>query len=200
VDAGELGRKVAPGLIHMLDAFFNGLVMERLIRLGVRDFVALHDCWLVPLIVELEPAQAREIVPAQLADILRTNAGSVIMNGSQVLAAVINDVGEAWLRGLERTYDEVIAHLTGSRFESKARQWRERWEARVRNRRWPRFRTKESELLRVENPEGAMAAYDAYMARTEPNMVRVSAGVHIHRDRLKGPAKAPPDAETSPGQ
>jgi hypothetical protein len=199
VDAGELGRKVAPSLIHMLDAFFNGLVMERLIALGVRDFVALHDCWLVPLIVELEPAQAREIVPAQLADILRTNAGSVIMNGSQVLAAVINDVGEAWLRGLERTYDEVIAHLTGSRFESKARQWRERWEARVQNRRWPRFMTKESELVRVENPEGAMAAYETHMARTEPDMVRVRPGVHIHRNRLKGPAKATPDAETSPG-
>ena len=38
---------LAPCLVHMLDAYFSSLVMAKLHETGVRDFVGIHDCWLV---------------------------------------------------------------------------------------------------------------------------------------------------------
>src|SRR5215813_9787804 len=47
VNSRKLRDIVAPCLVHRLDAFFAGLVVEGLAARGVTDVVALHDCWLV---------------------------------------------------------------------------------------------------------------------------------------------------------
>jgi DNA-dependent RNA polymerase len=46
-DPGTLEQMVAPCLVHCLDAYFAALVIERLTKRGIRDFVSVHDCWYV---------------------------------------------------------------------------------------------------------------------------------------------------------
>lgn len=43
-----LKSKVAPCVIHLLDAYYSAVVMTNLRKLGVKTLVGIHDCWLVP--------------------------------------------------------------------------------------------------------------------------------------------------------
>jgi hypothetical protein len=79
----KLIRRIAPGLIHMLDSFFAALVLERLHTHDVRDVVMIHDAWLVPLDAEKR------------------------------LTSAISSAGEPWLRGLGPIYDVFDRYLTG---------------------------------------------------------------------------------------
>jgi hypothetical protein len=72
---------VAPCLVHALDAAYSGFVMRELVARGVRDFVAIHDCWMVP--------------SGRVAD----------------LEAAMGAAGEPWLRSLGAVYDAVEPHL-----------------------------------------------------------------------------------------
>src|SRR5262249_41452703 len=47
VDPGTLSRRIAPALIHTLDAALAGHVIENLHEQGVRDIVVIYDCFLV---------------------------------------------------------------------------------------------------------------------------------------------------------
>lgn len=60
VSLNELVRSFGPCFIHTLDAMFCGLVVAELARFGVRDFVAIHDAWLVPADAERELLAAVE--------------------------------------------------------------------------------------------------------------------------------------------
>jgi hypothetical protein len=109
-------RRIAPGLIHMLDSFFAALVLERLHEQQVRDVVMIHDAWLVPLDAEKR------------------------------LTSAISAAGEPWLRGLGPIYDVFDRYLTG-RLAEVAREWRDRWEARIADctagrDQWPLFLVK----------------------------------------------------------
>jgi hypothetical protein len=47
-DQSKLIRRIAPGLIHMLDALFAAIVVVFLNEQGIRDVVAIHDAFLAP--------------------------------------------------------------------------------------------------------------------------------------------------------
>jgi hypothetical protein len=81
-----LARKVAPCLVHMLDAFFSGLEMKELNAFGVATFVAIHDCWLVPPVVEGR-------------------------DGREVLKEAIDRAAVNWYAGLGPVYRDLERHL-----------------------------------------------------------------------------------------
>jgi len=49
VDEPKLVRRIAPGMIHMLDALYASIVISKLNELGMSDVVAIHDAFLVPV-------------------------------------------------------------------------------------------------------------------------------------------------------
>jgi hypothetical protein len=113
VSEKQLYRKVTPQLVHMLDAFFSSLVMEKLAKKGVRDFVGIHDCWLVPARVRL---------------------GADIRDGREVLRETLEDATRDWYKGLGTFYDSLESHVDkdghSGRFLAKARDaWRNRLRA-----------------------------------------------------------------------
>jgi hypothetical protein len=79
VDKDELARRIAPCVIQLLDAFYSSLVMQRLWRSEVRNFVAIHDCWLVPE---------------------RVKRGRKIRSGEEVLSRALQSAAAEWYRGL----------------------------------------------------------------------------------------------------
>jgi hypothetical protein len=110
VSEKELYRKVTPQLVHMLDAFFSSLVMEKLAKKGVRDFVGIHDCWLVPA---------------------RVWIGDAIRDGREVLRETLEDATHDWYKGLGTFYDSLEPYVDkdghSGRFLAKARDaWRSR--------------------------------------------------------------------------
>jgi hypothetical protein len=115
VDTAELSNRVAPCLVHTLDAYFNALVIRYLHKQDIRNIVAIHDAWFVPRYV----------------DSART--------GAEVLAEAVESVGPAWLRKLGGIYDWFADSLKGSEYEKFAVEIRDRWKQRVAQRRWPRF-------------------------------------------------------------
>jgi hypothetical protein len=63
VDPGALRRRIAPALIHTLDAAFAGHVIENLYEQhNVRDIVVIHDCFLVAS--DAEPALYEAVTAA----------------------------------------------------------------------------------------------------------------------------------------
>jgi hypothetical protein len=122
VDELELVRRIAPGLIHMLDALFASIIVVVLNLQGVRDVVAVHDAFLVP------DTAWRELVDA------------------------LTGAGRTWLPMLGPFYDVFERYLPATSPAGEiARQWRTRWDQRVRDCEagrdtWPIFLTK---------PEGA---------------------------------------------
>jgi len=50
VDNNKLANRVAPCVVHTLEAFFNSLVLERLHQNGETNVVGIHDSWFVPAI------------------------------------------------------------------------------------------------------------------------------------------------------
>jgi hypothetical protein len=118
VDEAKLVRRIAPGMIHMLDALYAAIVVENLNTLGVRDVVAIHDAFLVP-----------------------SNAGAE-------LKAAIAGAGHPWLLRLAPFYEFFERYLPASTREGRiVRQWRERWEQRKADCEagrdtWPQFLTK----------------------------------------------------------
>lgn len=109
VSEGDLAKMVLPCLVHMLDAYYSSLVMSALNKAKYRDLIGIHDCWLLP-----DTAGALDVI--RLAQIF---------------------AGDAWLRGLERVYDDLILHLAGTKYENWMQTVRSRWKERVRAKRWP---------------------------------------------------------------
>jgi len=93
VNSRELAQLVAPCFVHMLDSYFNALVLEYLRDRGVANIVAVHDGWFVPAYI----------------DSART--------GREVLTDAIADVGRPWLSGLGRLYNGLASSLKGSPHE-----------------------------------------------------------------------------------
>jgi len=117
VNREELPRKVAPCVVHMLDAYFSSLVMERLAAVDVRHFIGVHDCWLIPAFVH-GPERGRD-----------------------VLEWAIHSAGEEWLQGLGPVYDRLSYYLgSDPKFGRFARDIKAKWETRVHDGRWPEFR------------------------------------------------------------
>lgn len=124
VDPQRLQRMVAPCLVHMLDAFFSSLVMERLADRGVHDFVGIHDCWLVPE---------------------RVQADGVERSGREVLREVIGEASVLWLQGLGPTYDGLRTYLGETReYGTFVTNIQRQWENRVREGAAFQFRVKET--------------------------------------------------------
>ena len=84
VDAGSLRRMFAPCLVHTLDAYYSALVMERLADRGITDFVAIHDCWLIPEWVS-DRNQTRR--------------------GMDVIEEVFKDLASEWYNGIGPVYE-----------------------------------------------------------------------------------------------
>jgi hypothetical protein len=81
---------VAPCFVHMLDAYFSTLVMEKLAARGIRDFVAIHDCWLLPEIVRVNDREC---------------------DGLTVLKEVIPEAAREWYGGLKHAYQALAPHV-----------------------------------------------------------------------------------------
>jgi len=105
----------APCLIDTLDSAFAGHVIEQLDALGVRDIVAINDCFLVPF-------DAR----AELDEALRRAA-------------------RPWFEGLGPFYEVFERYLGDDPiYGPRVRRWCERWDQRkddIRHGRdrWPEF-------------------------------------------------------------
>ena len=163
VDDVELSRRVAPCLVHALDAYFNALVLEYLHYIGVDEIIAVHDAWFVPREVET----------------ILQDDDTGAFSGSAVLDWAIDYVGQEWLSGVGRVpdpdkplyysmtnpdavvdvglgrerlgppsetrpglgvvYDWFVGALKGSDFEQFALNIRVRWRERVVAERWPTF-------------------------------------------------------------
>lgn len=124
VRKGELERMVAPCLVHMLDAYFAGLVIERMKEAGVCNVVVAHDCWYVAAYGE-------------------TTFDDLLWK----LDDCIYRAGEEWLRGLGPVYERLVWYLGGNRqFGAFVRDARVRWKRRVQAKQWPRFAVKEARI------------------------------------------------------
>jgi hypothetical protein len=116
----------APCLIHTLDAAFAGHTIEQLDALGVRNIVAINDCFLVP-------ADAR----AELDEAVRR-------------------AGKPWFERLEPFYEVFGRYLGDDpQYGPRVRAWRERWEDRKRKvasgeDTWPQFLMKTETTFAVD--------------------------------------------------
>ena len=122
VDKDELARRIAPCLIHLLDAFYSSLVMQRLWRSGVRNFLAIHDCWLVPE---------------------RVKRGRKIQSGEEVLSRALQSAAVEWYRGLDCVYRSLRYYLDGDKvYGPWIRRIHRKWKTRVKSRYTPVFHWK----------------------------------------------------------
>jgi hypothetical protein len=123
VDEAALRRRLAPCVIHMLDAYFSSLVMTELSRRGVRDLVGIHDCWLVPAHMGTERG---------------------IERATDLIAAARDTAAEAWYRGLGPVFESMRGYLDdeGSRFRGWISGVHANWEKRAQEGYRPAFRTK----------------------------------------------------------
>lgn len=94
VDRAKLRRMVAPCLVHMLDAYYSSLVMDKLIERKITPFVAIHDCWLVPEKVIRDSKTKR---------------------GIEELNEVLDEAAFEWYKGLKRVYKEIEDYLIRGR-------------------------------------------------------------------------------------
>lgn len=123
VDGNALKKMIAPCLIHMLDAFYSSLVMEKLADRGVRDFVGIHDCWLVPRTV--------------MAD-------GQVQDGLRVLKTAMQEAAGDWYRGLAPVYQRLAHYLDGHpEYDQWLKAAQERWKQRIQAGYVPQFVAKE---------------------------------------------------------
>jgi len=106
LDVSELGKMIAPCLIHMLDAYYSTLVMKKLAACGITEFVGIHDCWLVPETVMVD---------------------GNIEKGLVALRKALKEAAAEWYRGLGPIYKRLHYYLSK---EDKYRPWIENAEAR----------------------------------------------------------------------
>lgn len=112
VDSGRIERTIAPCLIQMLDAYYSTLVMEKLAKLGITDFVGIHDCWLVPE---------------------KVCVGGEICNGDEVLHSIMNEAVGEWYEGLGSIYEDLLRGLEpGQRFVRFMQAAKKKWQKRIK--------------------------------------------------------------------
>jgi hypothetical protein len=118
IDRVKLGRSIPPSLVHVLDAFFSGLVIQELNDHGFVDVVAMHDSWFVP-----ETSREGKL-------------------GGPALETAIWAVARAWLEGLRSVYDQLAYYLGNDpTFGGFVREITSRWAKRVQEGLWPNFTT-----------------------------------------------------------
>jgi hypothetical protein len=134
LDRQRLGRQIPPMLTHMMDSAFSGIVVERLHALGIKDLVALFDCWMLP--------------------------DRYLRDDPRLLERVVKEAGEDWMLLLGGVYDRLIAYgeqfhqvLAATRHRT-LRKWvphvnvdwmrglKASWEQRGENKDWPIFRVR----------------------------------------------------------
>ncbi len=134
LDRQRLGRQIPPMLTHMMDSAFSGIVVERLHALGIKDLIALFDCWMLP--------------------------DRYLRDDRRLLERVVVEAGEDWILLLGGIYDRLIA--CGEQFHQvlavtqhrTLRKWaphvnvdwmrelKASWRQRVENKDWPEFRVR----------------------------------------------------------
>jgi hypothetical protein len=113
VNLRKLKQMIAPCLVHMLDAYFSSLVMKRLAESEVRDFIGIHDCWLIP------SGTWRNTDDGRLVDQLG------------LLEAIIEDAAVEWFHGLGCVYDNLIEYLgSDSNYGAFVRTAKDTWKTR----------------------------------------------------------------------
>jgi hypothetical protein len=122
VDGAKLANRIAPCVVHTLDAFFNALVLEDLHWEGETNVVAIHDSWLVPLVY---------LVPESGYTQHRL--------GSELVARCIEYAGRPWLEGIGSVYGWFVDATLGTPYRRFARELRRAWCKRVAEKRWPKF-------------------------------------------------------------
>jgi hypothetical protein len=120
VDSAKLANRVAPCVVHTLDAFFNALVLEALHREGETNVVAIHDSWFVPMI-----------------HINAAGFGGEL--GSKLVARCIEQAGHPWLEGIGGVYGWFADATLGTPHRRFARKLRLAWRKRVKDGLWPKF-------------------------------------------------------------
>jgi hypothetical protein len=151
VDSAGLQKKIAPCLVHTLDAMFSALVIERLHSAGVQDFVAIHDAWMLPETMTLDPSKSFVQDSFDTEIEMYDDAGySTGMDptsgmGRRLIELVLNDAAKEWFERLEPVYDWLVERLDSSPHAEFARGIRDRWRARLETCRadpekWPRLR------------------------------------------------------------
>jgi hypothetical protein len=97
----SIGNLLAPGIVHMLDAAYAGHVILRLRELGVRDVVAINDCFLV----------ASDALP--------------------LLDTALTDAGAPWFESLGPVYDLFLDYLGDDQMYGPiVRDWHAHWNTR----------------------------------------------------------------------
>jgi hypothetical protein len=138
VDAAKLTRRVAPGLVHMADAAYAAVVIRSLHAAGIKDFVSVHDAFLVP-----------DTAPCRAA--LRAIVGEIDEKTRQVIEP--GTAGAAWLPMLERIYDVLERYIPEDREHGPlVRSWRKQWHERCEAQDWPTFRVKPEEATITTSP------------------------------------------------
>jgi hypothetical protein len=122
---GKLANRVAPCTVHMMDAYFNALVLEYLASHDVTQVIAVHDGWFVPADFDVEGTNPEDF--------------AWYSRGRRVVEEAITSVGQEWLLGLRDLYGWFVDSLKGSQYEAYAIEVRDRWERRVAAKRWPNF-------------------------------------------------------------
>ena len=122
VDKVALKKMIAPCLIHMLDAFYSTLVMDKLAKHKIANFVGIHDCWLVPetVVVDGEPC-----------------------DGRGELEKVMQEAAREWYQGLAPVYGRLRYYLKGhNKFEPLIDAAETLWKKRISEGYTPPFLSK----------------------------------------------------------
>jgi hypothetical protein len=149
VDVGDLIRSIGPCFTHSLDGLFASLVVEQLSLRGI-GCVSIHDSWLVawPHIDRLFAVLPHADLPFE------PNAQTVSAVWMQKLGPAYDDLArylhrDALLRAPRRksgyTPEETARfeereRLLALKYESWVAEMRAKWERRVEEQKWPRFR------------------------------------------------------------
>ena len=134
VDGAKLRRTLAPSLVHMLDASLSAHLLDRLPSMGVTNFVALHDCWLIP-------DGMSERVPGSfwLRRKTLSTLSEVIQNTAPTSIAVRSMTTE-WFLSLEVVYDRLVTYLGGDpEYGPFVRRIRDKWVDRKDANDYPHF-------------------------------------------------------------
>jgi hypothetical protein len=125
VDNAKLANRVAPCVVHTIDAFFNALVLEDLHAKGVANVVAVHDSWFIPdFHHQYDPDDYEASFPADTAAFLES---------------CITRAGRPWLEGIGSVYGWFVDATRGTPYRRFARELRRVWYKRVAEERWPNF-------------------------------------------------------------
>ena len=111
IDRAQLGRQLAPQIIHLLDSYFAALVVRELHRRHVQDMVVVHDAFCV----------IADHVPA--------------------LLSAIEEASKTWFLGLGPVYKSLLEALPGGGVALPLlKDARERWDERKRSKDFPAVR------------------------------------------------------------